>query len=88
MGLANIELRYRFWQVDFLEQHLGFYAIPFVDAGGVWNTLTRSFQICKTFAAQVDPALKYAWNEDTILRFDYGISPEGAQFYFGIGQIF
>jgi hypothetical protein len=87
MSLANIELRYRFWQVDFLEQHLGFYLIPFFDAGGIGNTLNRvgNFQ---NLRFSEGPGAQIAWNEDTILRFDFGMSPEGNQFYFGIGQIF
>ena len=87
MALANVELRYRFWQADILEQHLGFYVIPFFDAGSVWNTLTRISNL-QNFRFSEGPGLQIAWNEDTILRFDYGISPEGGQFYFGIGQIF
>lgn len=87
MLLANIELRYRFWQVDLLEQHLGFYLIPFFDAGGIGNTLNRvgNFQ---NLRFSEGPGAQIAWNEDTILRFAYGMSSEGNQFYFSIGQIF
>lgn len=87
MALANFELRYRFWQVSFLEQHLGFYAIPFFDAGGVWNSLNRISNL-QNLRFSEGPGAQIAWNEDTILRFDFGICPEGNQFYFGIGQIF
>lgn len=87
MALANIELRYRFWQANLLEQHLGFYIIPFLDAGGVWDNLSRISNL-QNLRFSIGPGAQIAWNEDTILRFDYGISPEGAQFYFGIGQIF
>jgi outer membrane protein assembly factor BamA len=87
MGLANIELRYRFWQTDFIKQHLAFYAIPFFDAGGIWNSLNRIGYL-KNMRYAEGPGMQIAWNEDTILRFDYGISSEGTQFYFGIGQIF
>jgi len=87
MALANVELRYRFCQAEFLEQHLAFYVIPFFDAGGIGNTLNRvgNFQ---NLRFSEGPGAQIAWNEDTILRFDFGISPEGSQFYFGIGQIF
>jgi outer membrane translocation and assembly module TamA len=87
MALGNFELRYHFWQLDFLEQHLGFYVIPFFDAGGVWNTLNRISNL-QNLRFSEGPGAQISWNEDTILRFDYGISPEGGQFYFGIGQIF
>ncbi len=87
VSLANVELRYRFAQTDFLKQHLGFYIIPFFDAGGIGNTLDRvaNFQNLRFSAG---PGAQIAWNEDTILRFDFGLCPEGSQFYFGIGQIF
>lgn len=87
MALANVELRYRFWEADALKQHLAFYIIPFFDAGGIGNTLDRVGNFNNLRFTQ-GPGAQIAWNEDTILRFDYGISPEGNQFYFGIGQIF
>ncbi|HTB32835.1 MAG TPA: DUF5982 domain-containing protein [Bacteroidia bacterium] len=87
MALGNLELRYRFWEVNFLEQHLGFYAIPFFDAGGVWNTLNRISNL-QNMRYSGGPGAQISWNEDTILRFDFGICAEGNQFYFGIGQIF
>lgn len=87
MALANIELRYRFWETDVVKQHLAFYIIPFFDAGGIGNTLGRVVNIPNLRFSE-GPGAQIAWNEDTILRFDFGISPEGTQFYFGIGQIF
>jgi len=87
MALANIEIRYRFAETDVLKQHLAFYVIPFFDAGGIGNTLDRVGNFENLRFSEV-PGAQIAWNEDTILRFDLGICPEGAQFYFGIGQIF
>jgi outer membrane protein assembly factor BamA len=87
MAFANIELRFHFWQADILKQHLDFYAIPFFDAGGVWDNLGRITNL-QNLRCSEGPGAQIAWNEDTILRFDFGISPEGYQFYFGIGQIF
>ncbi|HTA83705.1 MAG TPA: DUF5982 domain-containing protein [Bacteroidia bacterium] len=87
MGFANIELRYRFLQTDILKQHLAFSVIPFFDTGGVWDYLYR-ISYLKNLRYSEGPGMQIAWNEDTILRFDYGISAEGTQFYFGIGQIF
>jgi outer membrane protein assembly factor BamA len=88
MALANVELRYRFWQVSFLDQNLGFYAIPFFDAGGVWDNLNRVTGNLQNIRYSYGPGAQIAWNEDTILRFDLGFCKEGNQFYFGIGQIF
>jgi outer membrane protein assembly factor BamA len=87
MGLANIELRCRFLQADILKQHLAFSVIPFFDLGGVWNSLNRITYL-KNIRYAEGPGMQISWNEDTILRFDYGASTEGTQFYFGIGQIF
>ena len=87
MALGNFELRCRFVQADILKQHLAFYVIPFFDIGGIWNSLNRITYL-QNFRFSEGPALQIAWNEDTILRFDYGFSNEGSQFYFGIGQIF
>jgi hypothetical protein len=42
----------------------------------------------QNFRFSEGPGAQISWNEDTILRFDYGFSPEGSQFYFSIGQIF
>ncbi len=87
-AIGSLELRLRFWQVTFLEQNLGFYVIPFADAGGVWNSMNRVTSNLQNFRFSEGPGAQISWNEDTILRFDFGISPEGNQFYFGIGQIF
>jgi outer membrane protein assembly factor BamA len=87
MALANVEMRCRFLQADFIEQHLSFYAVPFFDAGGVWDALYRIGYL-NNLRFSEGPALQITWNEDTVLRFNYGFSPEGSQFYFSIGQIF
>jgi outer membrane protein assembly factor BamA len=80
-------MRCRFLQADFIEQHLSFYAVPFFDAGGVWDALYRIGYL-NNLRFSEGPALQITWNEDTVLRFNYGFSPEGSQFYFSIGQIF
>jgi len=87
MALGNLELRYRFLQTDFLKQHLGFYLIPFFDAGGIGNTLNRVVNF-NNLRFSEGPGAQISWNEDTIIRFDLGFSPEGNQFYLSVGQIF
>jgi outer membrane protein assembly factor BamA len=86
-AFANLELRYHFLKTDFLEQHLEFAAVPFLDLGGVWNTIDRITNT-QNIRYSEGLGLQIAWNEDTILRFDYGISQEGNQFYFGIRKAF
>ena len=87
VGILNLEIRYRFAQADLLKQHLAFYLIPFFDAGGVWDNLSRVSNL-QNLRYSAGPGAQIAWNEDTILRFDFGICAEGSQFYFSIGQIF
>jgi outer membrane protein assembly factor BamA len=87
MNFANIELRWRLAQTTFLNQHLAFSAVPFIDAGGVWNDLDRignfnNYRYAPGIGARI------AWNVNTILRFDYAVSKEDAQFFFNIGHTF
>ena len=59
---------------------------PFFDAGTVrdnWQDL--NFTNIKT---SYGGGLRIAWNQSTIISFDYGISKEDKLFYFGIGQAF
>jgi outer membrane protein assembly factor BamA len=79
-ALANIELRTRFYQMNILNQHLAFYAVPFYDAGRVWD----SFSTIELNNFRGNPGLgaRIAWNQATILRFDYAWSREDAQFFF------
>jgi hypothetical protein len=85
-GLANFELRSRFYQTRILNQHLGFYAVPFFDAGRVWDSFGdvafNNIRHNKGIGARI------AWNQATILRFDYARSKEDAQFFFVFGHTF
>ena len=85
-GVANIELRSSLFDVTILQQHLAFSAVPFVDAGRVWD----NFQDMKIKGAVYSPGvgLRIAWNQSTILRFDYSISKEDRQFFFVFGHMF
>jgi outer membrane protein assembly factor BamA len=59
---------------------------PFFDAGTVrdkWQDL--NFTNIKT---SYGGGLRIAWNQSTIISFDYGVSKEDKLFYFGIGQAF
>jgi outer membrane protein assembly factor BamA len=59
---------------------------PFFDAGTVrdkWQDL--GFSNLKT---SYGAGLRVAWNQSTILSFDYGKSKEDGLFYIGIGQAF
>jgi hypothetical protein len=85
-SLANFELRSRFYQTHIFNQHLAFYAVPFFDAGRVWDSFgdieLNNIKSNKGLGARI------AWNQATILRFDYARSKEHAQFFFVFGHTF
>lgn len=87
MNFNNFELRYRFAEMTTLKQHLVFSAVPFLDIGGVWNSFgnIKGFQ---NFRSNEGVGLRVAWNVSTILRFDYAVSKEDAQFFFSFGHAF
>lgn len=87
MSFANIELRVRFLQFKILKQHLAFSVVPMLDVGGVFNDLGRIF-MWDNYRYSTGLGARIAWNINTILRFDYAISDEDNQFFFGFGNYF
>ena len=87
MTFNNLELRYRFAQTDILKQHLAFVAVPFVDAGGVWDKLSRMGYF-NNYRVSEGLGLRIVWNVNTVLRFDYAISKEDNQFFFNLAHAF
>ncbi|MDB5257442.1 MAG: peptide-binding protein [Chitinophagaceae bacterium] len=87
MTFGNIELRTRFAQTTLFKQHLAFSAVPFVDFGGVWDTFDHATNI-NNYRYAEGLGLRIAWNVNTILRFDYAVSKEDAQFFFNFGHTF
>lgn len=86
MWFANAELRIRIAETRLGKQRLSFGLSPFFDAGTVrdrWQDL--SFKDTKI---SFGSGLRVAWNQSTVLFFDYGVSKEDRLFFFGIGQIF
>ncbi|WP_046758230.1 Omp85 family outer membrane protein [Kordia jejudonensis] len=86
LWFANFELRYRFTEFSIGKQRLAFGVAPFFDAGTVrdkWQNLNFS-KIKTSYGA----GLRVAWNQSTIISFDYGKSKEDGLFYIGIGQVF
>jgi hemolysin activation/secretion protein len=82
----NFELRWRFAQTNFVKQHFEFSAVPFYDVAGVWSKFTElNF---KNLRHSEGLGLRIAWNESTILRFDYAISREDKQFFFNLAHTF
>jgi outer membrane protein assembly factor BamA len=87
MSFNNLELRCRFAQCNVLNQHLAFSGVPFVDAGAVWDNLSRVTHF-ENFRIAEGLGLRIAWNLNTILRFDYAISKEDRQFFFNLSHAF
>jgi len=87
MNFNNIELRTRFAQTRFLNQHFAFSAVPFFDMGGVWDEFKNSFSF-NNYRFTEGLGLRIAWNVNTILRFDYAVSKEDKQFFFSLAHAF
>lgn len=86
LAFANFELRVRLAELKLGKQGFAFGIAPFFDAGTVrdkWQDL--NFTNIKT---SYGCGLRIAWNQSTIISFDYGVSKEDKLFYFGIGQSF
>lgn len=86
MWFTNVELRVRLAETQIGKQRFALAVAPFFDAGTVrdrWQDL--NFKNIKT---SYGGGLRIAWNQSTVLSFDYGHSKEDRLFYFGIGQAF
>lgn len=87
MTFNNLELRYRFAQTEILKQHLDFMAVPFFDAGGVWDDLNTIFKL-SNYRISEGLGFRIIWNVNTVLRFDYAFSKEDHQFFFNFAHAF
>ena len=87
MNFNNFEIRYRFAQTQFLKQHIAVSGVPFMDIGGVWDDINKSFSF-NNYRISEGIGLRIAWNVNTILRFDYAVSKEDNQFFFNFGHSF
>jgi outer membrane protein assembly factor BamA len=87
MSFSNLELRCRFAQFKALKQHFAMSAVPFIDAGAVYNDINTIGNL-NNIRYSEGLGLRIAWNVNTILRFDYAISKEDHQFFFNLAQMF
>ena len=86
LWFTNIEFRYRIAETKLGKQRFAFGVAPFFDAGTVrdeWQNLNF-----KNIRYSYGLGARLAWNQSTIISFDYGISTEDRLFYIGIGQAF
>lgn len=87
MTFNNVEFRYRFAQTKIAKQHLAFVAVPFIDAGGVWDNLSKINRF-SNYRISEGLGLRIVWNVNSILRFDYAVSKEDKQFFFNLSHAF
>jgi outer membrane protein assembly factor BamA len=87
MSFSNLELRCRFAQFKALKQHFSMSAVPFIDAGAVYNDINTVGNLNNVRFSE-GLGLRIAWNVNTILRFDYAVSKEDHQFFFNLAQMF
>ena len=85
-GIANLELRSHLFDTKLLKQNFSFSFVPFIDAGRVWDDF--SDMKLKGMLYSPGAGLRIAWNQSTILRFDYAVSREDRQFFFVFGHMF
>lgn len=86
LAFANVEFRYRIAETKWGKQHFAFGVAPLLDMGTVrndWRNL--NFRDVKY---SYGGGIRIAWNQSTVLFFDYGVSKEDRLFFFGIGQAF
>ena len=85
-ALINIELRTRLVEFNFIKQHFSLALIPFMDAGRVWDRMAEFSW--HGYKHNYGVGGRIGWNQSTILRFDFALSSESRQFFFGFGNIF
>jgi hypothetical protein len=83
---AGAELRWSFAEAMLGKQHLRFMLVPFVDAGRVYDSISRT--TLDNLKPDGGIGFRLAWNLSTIVSFDYGRSGEGGLFYMELGHQF
>jgi outer membrane protein assembly factor BamA len=85
-ALANVELRWTFVHFDALAQHFALMAVPFVDAGRVFDRVS-DFALTR-YRWDAGGGLRVAWNKATLLLIDYGMSAEDSALFMDFGHEF
>jgi len=83
---ANAELRWSLGETMLGKQHLRFMAVPFVDTGRVFDSISDTTLNDWKFSGGV--GFRLAWNLSTVVSFDYAHSSEGSLFYMELGHQF
>lgn len=83
--MARAEIRYAFAEVRIWNHHLRFMATPVIAAGRVFDKVELNLEQWRTSYAV---GLRFAWNVNTMIGFDYGMTREGNIFYMELGHPF
>ena len=84
--VINFEPRFHFYTSQIWGQHFSFQAVPFLDAGKVFDTVSDTD--LKDYRYSYGVGLRTAWNQSTIIMIDYGQSVEDSGLYINFGHIF
>jgi hypothetical protein len=84
--LGNVETRFNFYEAHTYGQSFEFMAVPFVDAGKVFDKVSDTD--LSDYKYTYGAGLRIAWNQATIIMIDYGQSVEDSGLYINFGHIF
>jgi hypothetical protein len=86
--LANGELRWKFLSAEPFDQRLDLTLVSFLDVGQVWTDLR--FEDAGLARYSGGGGLRIAWEENFIVRLDYGVSPPDGTtgFYLDFNHLF
>ncbi len=86
MTLVNGEARWTWGHATIWRQKLAFIAVPFVDVGRPYDSLSEL--TFRDWRLAYGGALRISWNLATIVTVDYGRSSEDTGFYINFNHIF
>lgn len=86
-GFANVELRSGLFNFTKFKQAVKVSMVTFVDGGRVWDSFQ---QLSNWQQLKFSPGfgLRFAWNQNTILRADFAFSQEDQQLFLAMGHVF
>ena len=84
--VVNFEPRFSFYEAHTYGQSFEFIAVPFVDAGKVFDSVSETD--LSGYKYTIGGGLRIAWNQATIIMIDYGQSVEDSGLYINFGHIF
>jgi len=84
--VINFEPRFNFYEAHTHGQSFEFMAVPFVDAGKVFDNVSDTD--LSGYKYTYGAGMRIAWNQATIIMIDYGQSVEDSGLYINFGHIF